>query len=83
MAVARLTDERPFILLDPARLEVPPRRAASINGSARAGQQIPVADLHPVDLVVCGSVAVNREGAEWARARASPTWSSRCWSRPA
>ena len=29
MAVPRLTDERPFILLDPARLEVPPRRAAS------------------------------------------------------
>jgi 5-formyltetrahydrofolate cyclo-ligase len=63
MAVPRLTDERPFILLDPARLEVPPRRAASINGSARAGQRIPVADLRPVDLVVCGSVAVNREGA--------------------
>jgi 5-formyltetrahydrofolate cyclo-ligase len=63
MAVPRLTDERPFILLDPARLEVPPRRAASISGSARAGQRIRVADLQPVDLVVCGSVAVNREGA--------------------
>jgi 5-formyltetrahydrofolate cyclo-ligase len=63
MAVPRLTDERPFILLDPARLEVPPRRAASINGSARAGRRIRVADLEPVDLVVCGSVAVNRQGA--------------------
>ena len=63
MAVPRLTDERPFILLDPARLEVPPRRAASINGSARAGQRIRVADLQRVDLVVCGSVAVNRDGA--------------------
>ena len=29
MAVPRLTDERPFILLDPGRLEVPARRAAS------------------------------------------------------
>jgi 5-formyltetrahydrofolate cyclo-ligase len=37
MAVPRLTDQRPFILLDPAELEVPPRRAVSINGSARAG----------------------------------------------
>jgi 5-formyltetrahydrofolate cyclo-ligase len=63
MAVPRLTDERPFILLDPARLEVPPRRAASIAGSARAGRRIRVAELQPVDLVVCGSVAVNRHGA--------------------
>jgi 5-formyltetrahydrofolate cyclo-ligase len=63
MAVPRLTDERPFILLDPARLEVPPRRAASISGSARAGRRVRVAELQPVDLVVCGSVAVNREGA--------------------
>ena len=41
--------------------EPPPR--CSINGSARAGQRIRVADLQRVDLVVCGSVAVNREGA--------------------
>jgi 5-formyltetrahydrofolate cyclo-ligase len=63
MAVPRLVDERPFILLDPARLEVPPRRAASIAGSARAGRRIAVAELQPVDLVVCGSVVVNRRGA--------------------
>jgi 5-formyltetrahydrofolate cyclo-ligase len=63
MAVPRLTDERPFILLDPGRLQVPPRRAASIGGSARAGRRVRVAELGPVDLVVCGSVAVNRDGA--------------------
>jgi 5-formyltetrahydrofolate cyclo-ligase len=63
MAVPRLTDERPFILLDPARLDLPPRRAASIAGAASAGRRVGVADLQPVDLVVCGSVAVNREGA--------------------
>jgi 5-formyltetrahydrofolate cyclo-ligase len=63
MAVPRLVDERPFILLDPGRLEVPPRRAASIAWSARAGRRIAVAQLQPVDLVVCGSVAVNRQGA--------------------
>ena len=63
MAVPRLTDERPFILLDPGRLEVPPRHAASIAGSARVGRRIHVAELQPLDLVVCGSVAVNREGA--------------------
>ena len=63
MAVPRLTDDRPFILLDPGQLDVPPRRAASIGGSARAGQPVAVAELEPVDLVVCGSVAVNRDGA--------------------
>jgi 5-formyltetrahydrofolate cyclo-ligase len=63
MAVPRLAAERPFILLDPGRLEVPPRRAASITGSARVGRRIHLAELQPVDLVVCGSVAVNREGA--------------------
>jgi 5-formyltetrahydrofolate cyclo-ligase len=63
MAVPRLTDERPFVLLDPERLEVPPRRAASINGSTRAGRRIGVAELQPVGLVICGNVAVNRQGA--------------------
>ncbi len=63
MAVPRLADERPFILLDPARLDVPPRRAASIAGSTRAGRRVGVAELQPVDLVVCGSVAVNHQGA--------------------
>ena len=63
MAVPRLVEERPFILLDPDRLEVSPRRAASIAGSARVGRRIHVAELQLVDLVVCGSVAVNREGA--------------------
>ena len=63
VAVPRLADERPFILLDPGRLDVAPRRAASITGSARAGRRVGVTELQPVDLVVCGSVAVNREGA--------------------
>jgi 5-formyltetrahydrofolate cyclo-ligase len=60
MAVPRLADKRPFVLLDPERLEVAARRAASIAGSARAGRRIGVAELRPVELVVCGSVAVNR-----------------------
>jgi 5-formyltetrahydrofolate cyclo-ligase len=63
IAVPRLTDDHPFIRLDPAKLEVPPRRAASIGGAARAGRPVAVAELQPVDLVVCGSVAVNRDGA--------------------
>jgi 5-formyltetrahydrofolate cyclo-ligase len=63
MPAPRLADERPFILLDPSRLQVPPRRAASISGATRAGRSVGVAEVQPVDLVVCGSVAVNRQGA--------------------
>jgi 5-formyltetrahydrofolate cyclo-ligase len=69
MAVPRLVDERPFILLDPGRLAVSPRRAASINGSARAGRRVAVDELQPLDLVVYGSVAVNRQGAPGRQGR--------------
>jgi 5-formyltetrahydrofolate cyclo-ligase len=47
----------------PERLDIPPRPAASITGSTRAGRRIGVAELTSVDLVICGSVAVNRQGA--------------------
>src|SRR5215211_204086 len=63
VAVPRLTDPRPFLVLDPERIDVPPRRAASIGGAARHGRKTAVDEVPPVDLVVCGSVAVNREGA--------------------
>jgi 5-formyltetrahydrofolate cyclo-ligase len=33
MAVPRLRTPEPFLLLDPDRLEVPPRKAASIGGA--------------------------------------------------
>ena len=62
MAVPRLTDPKPFILLDPDRLKVPPRRAASIRGAAAAGRKVSIDEMQPVDLVVCGTVAVNRKG---------------------
>jgi 5-formyltetrahydrofolate cyclo-ligase len=63
MAVPRLTAARPFIVLDPRRMDLPPRRAASIGGAARVGRSAGVDELRPVELVVCGSVAVNRQGA--------------------
>jgi 5-formyltetrahydrofolate cyclo-ligase len=83
MAVPRLTDERPFILLDPGRLKVPARRAASITGSARTGRRIRVAELQPVDLVVCGSVAVNRDGARVGKGGGFSDLELALWSRPA
>jgi 5-formyltetrahydrofolate cyclo-ligase len=63
MAVPRLAGRKPFRLLDPAALRVPPRRAASIGGAARAGRLVDVEELEPLDLVVCGSVAVDESGA--------------------
>jgi len=62
MAVPRLRSERPFIVLDPERLEVPPRKAASIRGAGRHGVYCALEEVPRVDLVVCGSVAVNADG---------------------
>ena len=62
MAVPRLAAERPFLLLDPASLDVPPRRAASIAGAARHGRPVAIEEMERIDLVVCGTVAVNRDG---------------------
>ncbi|HEU5158174.1 MAG TPA: 5-formyltetrahydrofolate cyclo-ligase [Streptosporangiaceae bacterium] len=62
MAVPRLAEDRPFILLDPARLPVPPRKAASIKGAGRYGVPVPIEEMPHVDLVVCGTVAVGPDG---------------------
>ena len=62
MAVPRLAAGRPFLLLDPATLDVPPRRAASIKGAAHWGRPVGIEEMERVDLVVCGTVAVNRAG---------------------
>jgi 5-formyltetrahydrofolate cyclo-ligase len=63
MAVPRLRQPKPFILLDPAKLPGSPRSAASIRGAAGAGHPVAISRMRRVDLVVCGSVAVNRRGA--------------------
>ena len=62
MAVPRLAEPCPFLELDPARLEVSPRRVASIKGAAMYARPVALEDMEPIDLVVCGSVAVNRLG---------------------
>src|SRR5439155_20864651 len=62
VAVPRLRDARPFLRLDPARLAVTPRQAASIKGAAANGDSVTVKQVRRIDLVVCGTVAVNRDG---------------------
>jgi 5-formyltetrahydrofolate cyclo-ligase len=63
MAVPRLRSVRPFLLLDPAHLPGRPRAVASISGAARSGKPAAISEMEHVDLIVCGSVAVNRAGA--------------------
>jgi 5-formyltetrahydrofolate cyclo-ligase len=63
MAVPRLRSDKPFIELDPKKLKCSPYVASSIKGAGQHGQPIGIAKLRTVDLVVCGSVAVNRRGA--------------------
>ena len=63
MAVPRLRTRKPFIKLDPAALTVSPLEASSIKGAARYGVPVSVEELPAIDLIVCGSVAVNLKGA--------------------
>ncbi|MGH8895751.1 MAG: 5-formyltetrahydrofolate cyclo-ligase [Egibacteraceae bacterium] len=63
MAVPRLAEPDPFFLLDASVLRVPARQASSIKGASRCGRTVPIDALEPVDLVVCGCVAVDPTGA--------------------
>jgi len=62
MAVRRLAAERPFVAIDPSRLSGRPGAAASIRGALRIGRPIAIERMRPIDLVVCGTVAVNQKG---------------------
>ena len=62
MAVPRIADELPFYELDPTRLTVPSAEAASKDIAAKVAPKIPVGAMTPVDLVICGSVAVDHRG---------------------
>jgi 5-formyltetrahydrofolate cyclo-ligase len=64
MAVPRLRADHPFRLLDPSRLsQAKIREAATIKGALRHGEVIDVEQVPKLDLVLCGSVAVNLKGA--------------------
>ena len=62
MAVPRLRKPQCFIQLDPDVLETSPGRASTIAGAFRHGRLVSLEEMLPVDLVVSGSVAVNRRG---------------------
>jgi 5-formyltetrahydrofolate cyclo-ligase len=63
MAVPRLRSDKPFIELNPKILKCSPYAASSIKGAAQYGRPVRLDQVQKIDLVVCGSVAVNRQGA--------------------
>jgi 5-formyltetrahydrofolate cyclo-ligase len=63
MAVPKLADPLPFYLLDPATLPTPAAQAASTQVASTMARKVGVEEMQPIDLIVCGSVAVNRNGA--------------------
>jgi 5-formyltetrahydrofolate cyclo-ligase len=62
VAVPRLAAELPFFVLDPADVSGPPGAAASHEHAAHHARKVGVQDMRRIDVVVCGSVAVNRRG---------------------
>ena len=63
MAVPRLRDEKCFVELDPVRIGKHLYKASSIKGAFDYGRQISLDEMRSVDLILCGSVAVRRDGA--------------------
>lgn len=62
MAAPKLAPPQPFYLLDPAELAIPAEEAASSRTAPSVARNVGVDELQAVDLIVCGSVAVNRHG---------------------
>ncbi len=63
MAVPRLRSKKAFIELDPAVIDCSPYAASSIKGASQYGRPVTLKEIRKIDLIVCGSVAVNRRGA--------------------
>jgi len=63
MAAPMLANQLPFYLLDPATLTIPASEAGDRTVAARVASPVDTDEMQTVDLVVCGSVAVNSNGA--------------------
>jgi 5-formyltetrahydrofolate cyclo-ligase len=62
MAVPKLSAEAPFFALQKDAMRVAGLEAATIDGARKHGVLTPLEQILPVDLIVCGSVAVNERG---------------------
>jgi 5-formyltetrahydrofolate cyclo-ligase len=63
MAVPRLRNMECFIELDPSQLGTKMTQASSIEGAFRFGRPVRPEAMSPIDLIVCGTVAANSQGA--------------------
>lgn len=83
LAVPRLTSDRPFIELDPARLNAQELwQASSIKGAFALGRPVTLDEMSAVDLIVTGCVAVTRGGARLGKGVATATSSTLSRARP-
>lgn len=62
MAVPRLRELECFIELDPSRIGSGITQASSIQGAFRFGRSVRPEQMKPIDLIICGTVAANRDG---------------------
>jgi 5-formyltetrahydrofolate cyclo-ligase len=63
MAVPKLAEEAPFLMLDPGFID--PKdywKASSIKGAAEFGHPVSVSEMPLIDLIVTGCVAVSEDG---------------------
>ena len=64
VSVPRLRDPHPFRLIDAKKLGPKQRKeAATIKGALRLGRVVAEEELPEIDFILCGSVAVNLDGA--------------------
>ncbi|MGC4939306.1 5-formyltetrahydrofolate cyclo-ligase [Kribbella sp. DT2] len=62
VAVPKMATPQPFYVLDPEATDLSPDQAIE-EASDGNRTLIAISEMSPVDLVICGSVAVNRDGA--------------------
>ncbi len=63
VAVPRLKAEKCFVELDPQKLGSRVLLVTSIRGALKYGRLVSLREMRHTDLIVCGSVAVGRDGA--------------------
>ncbi len=64
MAVPKLRQEKCFVRLDPSKIpQGKVYEASSIKGAFKFGQPVHPSEIPRIDLIVAGSVAVNKKGA--------------------
>ncbi|GFH35027.1 5-formyltetrahydrofolate cyclo-ligase [Streptomyces pacificus] len=62
MAAPKLASVKPFYFIDPNSLSIPAWEVADRRKAIEYAHPVEVAEMPPVDMIVCGSVAVNTQG---------------------